>query len=135
MWPFSKKRETIVPDDVVFEGNRARYSSTLDCWELTLDDVDFTCSGISFDTRVFGWADAALSVIRRLEEEIDKRVIKELEGWPCDVSKRELLCVALDAYTESRTLDLSYVGDDSWADFGVNVIIRDGVIEDSYGGD
>ena len=34
-----------------------------------------------------------------------------------------------------RTLDVAFGGDETWGDFGVNVIVTDGAIVDSYGGD
>jgi hypothetical protein len=43
--------------------------------------------------------------------------------------------VDLDHYGKSKTIDMAFAGDDSWGDFGVNVIITDGKIVDTYGGD
>jgi hypothetical protein len=55
--------------------------------------------------------------------------------WPCDKTKAEVLSVHLDDYESSKTVDVAFAGDESWGDFGVNVIINDGKIEDVYGGD
>ncbi len=76
-----------------------------------------------------------IALIKKLEPEIDRQVVEVLDGWPCGVSKRRLLSVSLDDFALEGQFDLAFVGDDSWGDFGVNVIIADGKIIEAYGGD
>ena len=72
---------------------------------------------------------------RQLKEEIDQHVLRELEGRPCDAATRELLTVSLDDYSSEGKIGLAFVGDDSWGDFGVNVVLAGGKVLESYGGD
>jgi hypothetical protein len=62
-------------------------------------------------------------------------VVECLQGWPGDPAKAEILHVDLDEYGASKTLILSLVGDETWGDFGVEVVIAGGKIVDAYGGD
>jgi hypothetical protein len=107
----------------------------LECWEFELEGLEFHIRGIPFNEAAFDWAREAAPVIRRLEAEIRTRVMECLQDWPCDKTKAEILCVDLDDYGRSKTIDIAFTGDDSWGDFGVNAIITDGKIVDAYGGD
>lgn len=113
----------------------AKYSTTLEEWEFELDGTEFTLSGREFDPQAFEWARTALVDMRRLLPEIDREVLKNLDGDSCDVSTRELLSVSLDDYASKGEINLAFTGDDSWGDFGVNVILAGGKIVDAYGGD
>jgi hypothetical protein len=135
MWPFRKKQILPPPEDVISGDDRASYSTTLDQWDFEIDGIEFTLSGREFDSRAFAWAREGVPTIKRLETEIDRHVLEALNGWPCDVATRHLLSVSLDDYSSDGHFDLAYVGDDSWADFGVNVIVADGQVIESYGGD
>ncbi|WP_200273637.1 hypothetical protein [Luteolibacter pohnpeiensis] len=135
MWPFRKKQVLPPPEDFISGDDRAVYSTTFDQWEFEIEGIEFTLAGREFDRRTFGWAREAITMIKRLEAEIDRHVLEELDGWPCDIATRHLLSVSMDDYTSEGHLDLAYVGDDSWGDFGVNVIVADGKVIESYGGD
>jgi hypothetical protein len=135
MWPFRKKLVLPPPADIVHGDDRAQFSTTLDHWEFEIDGTEFTLSGRTFDSQAFSWAITALADMRRLQPEIDQRVLQVLDVWPCDVETRELLSVSLDDYASEGRFDLAFVGDDSWGDFGVNVILAGGKIVDAYGGD
>ena len=133
MWPF-KKSKAAPPPDVSCGDMTARYVERLEYWEFRWDGFDFHVRGIPFNQEAFGWAREVAPVIRRLEPGIHARVQECLQE-PCDKTKAEVLFVDLDEYGESKTIDMAFTGDDSWGDFGVNVIITDGKIEDAYGGD
>jgi hypothetical protein len=113
----------------------AKYDVLLEYWEFEYGGLEFHIRGIPFNEAAFEWARRAASVIRTLDAEIRERVMECLQGWPCDKTKAEVLCVDLDEYGKSKTIDLAFTGDDSWGDFGVNVIITNGKIVDAYGGD
>lgn len=135
MWPFRKKPVIPPPADIVQGEDRAQFSTTLDHWGFEIDGTEFTLSGRMFDPQAFTWARTALADMRRLQPEIDQRVLRVLDGWPCDTATRELLSVSLDDYASEGQINLAFVGDDSWGDFGVNVILAGGKIVDAYGGD
>jgi len=113
----------------------ARYDRSLKSWVIECDSLEFYLPGASFNESAFDWAKEAASVIRSLDDKIRVRVMKCLEGWPCDKSKAKISHVYLDKYQESQSLDLDFIGDESWGDFNVNVIIKNGQIVDAYGGD
>ncbi|MCF7675115.1 MAG: hypothetical protein K9N23_22695 [Akkermansiaceae bacterium] len=135
MWPFRKKPVSPPPEDVVRGDDRAHFSTVLDCWEFEVDGTEFTLSGRTFDPQAFAWARAALAEMTGLAAEIDQHVLQPLDGWPCEVASRRLLSIGLDDYANAGRIDLAYVGDDSWGDFGVNVILADGKVVEAYGGD
>lgn len=135
MWPFRKKQALPPPENIVLGDDRAFYSTTLDQWEFEIDATEFSLSGREFDSDAFAWAREAISSITRLDAEIDRHVLDVLDGWPCDVSTRHLLSVSLDDFASERQFNIAYVGDDSWGDFGVNVIVADGKVIEAYGGD
>jgi hypothetical protein len=135
MWPFGKKESSPAPQDVLVGEMTARYDAKLKYWIFQCDNIEFNLSGIPFDQRAFDWAKEACATIHSLEDEMRALVIQELEGWPCDKTKSEILSADLDDYAESQTMDIAFVGDESWGDFGVNVIITARRIVDVYGGD
>ena len=134
MWPFRKK-QVQPPPNVRSGDDRAWFSATLNQWEFEIDGTEFRLSGRDFDDRAFAWAREAILSIKQLKEEIDKHVFQELEGSPCDATTRALLTVSLDDYCSEGKMELAFVGDDSWGDFGVHVIVADGTVLESYGGD
>jgi hypothetical protein len=135
MWPFGKKETSPPPEDVSVGGMTARYDAKLKHWVFQRDSIEFHLSGIPFDQRAFDWAKEACAAIHSLEDEMRARVVQCLESWPCDKTKAEILSVDLDNYAKSQTIDAAFAGDDSWGDFGVNVIIIAGKIAEVYGGD
>jgi len=135
MWPFGKNRSTKPVEPVSSGGMTAHYDAKLKYWSFQFEGIKFRISGSSFDPAAFDWAKEAASVIHSLDDEIRACVLKCLESWPCDKNKAEILSAGLDEYTESKTIGLVFVGDESWGDFGVCVIITDGKIVDAYGGD
>lgn len=113
----------------------ARYDAKLKRWIFHFDGIEFNVSGIPFNVAAFGWGREAAAAIRSQGGEIRSRVMQCLEDWPCNKAKAEILSVDLHDYANSKTFDVAFVGDESWGDFGVNVIITDGKIVDAYGGD
>lgn len=134
MWPF-RKTQVQPPPNVRLGDDRAWFSTTLNHWDFEIDGTEFTLSGREFDSRAFAWARDAISSIRRLEAEIDKHVLDVLDGSPFNVATRHILSVSLDDYLSAGHLDIAYVGDDSWGDFGVNVIVANDKVIEAYGGD
>lgn len=135
MWPFTRKSSAPPLANVTKDGVIARYDCQLKQWVFQTDGIEFYLSGIPFDENAIGWAKEAAAVIHTLEPTMRARVLEFLEGWPCNKSEAKILCVDLDGYGTEKTFDVAYIGDDSWGDFGVNVIIANGEIVDVCGGD
>ena len=69
-----------------------------------------------------------------LDTQLDNEIKKHLEGW-CDwTGEKQLVGIDVSWLIEKREVDVSYANDD-WGDLGVNVVITDGKITDSYAGD
>ena len=135
MWPFGKKANSSPVEPITQAGLTAHYDVKLKYWTFQCDGIEFHVSQTPFNLAAFDWAREAATVIRLLDGQIRARVLECLEDWPCDKEKSEILSVDLDEYPVSKTLDISFVGDESWGDFGVTVIITDGSIVDVCGGD
>jgi len=135
MWPFSKKADKPRPAEVHCGGITAHYDTQFHKWAFRLDGTEFTFNGGQFDPVVINWARESSETIRSLDGPLRACVVEWLKEWPCDHSKVEIIAVDLSMYAESKTFDVSFSGDESWGDFGVNVIVKDGQIFDSYAGD
>jgi hypothetical protein len=135
MWPFTKKSSAAQPSVISSDGIQARYNPRLKLWSFHFAGMDFNVSQIEFDVRAFGWAAEAAATVNLMRPRMMPVVAKWLEGWPCDHSTAHILSVELSKYGDSKTMDVDFIGDDSWGDFGVTVVIRDGEIVDSYAGD
>ena len=137
MWPFGKRVGSPQPEDVSCGEMIARYDVKSEHWRFRRDGVEFYLSGIPFNIMAFEWSKDVLTVIHCLDGDIRARVMECLESWPCDKTKAEILSVSvdLDKFSESKTLNVMFVGDESWGDFSVEVIVTDGRIVDVYGGD
>jgi hypothetical protein len=134
MWPFKKSRAE--PPAPFSRGDMtARYHEVLKVWEFSLDAVDFNIAGLPFNEAAFDWAREAIPTIRKLNEEIRAKVMDYLEDSPCDKTKAKMLVVDLDDYGTSKTIMIAFTGDESWGDYGIDVIIEDGKIVDVSGGD
>ncbi len=135
MWPFAKKNSSPPPADFSKDGMTAKYDSKLKEWAFQNEGIEFSLSGIPFDENAFQWSKEASAIIRNLKDQIKTKVEECLEGWPCDKAAAKILVVDLDGYRESKSMDIAFIGDETWGDFGVNVVVTNGQIEDVYGGD
>src|SRR5215471_4559686 len=122
MWPFGAKSRNPRPEDVAAGGMTARYDAKLKHWVFQCDRIEFNVSGIPFNQAAFEWAKEGATTIRSLETAIRGRVVECL-GNSGNPAKAEILSVDLDEYTNSKTMNVAVVGDESWGDFGVNVVI------------
>ena len=135
MWPFSKRADKPRPANVHCDGTTAHYDTQFNKWAFRVDGIEFMFKGVQFDPVVTSWARESSATIRGLEGPLRACVMEWLKEWPCDHSRAEIVAVDLSKYTDSRTFDIAFAGDESWGDFGVNVIVKDGQIFDSYAGD
>jgi hypothetical protein len=135
MWPFRGKSNAVQPSVISSDGIQARYNSRHEAWEFKYNGIAFTVSKLEFDVRAFEWAKEAVVTINRIRPEMMPVVFKQL-GEMFDHSKANISGVDLRDYSNAKTMDVAFDGDNySWADFGVNVVVRNGEIVDSYAGD
>jgi len=133
MWPFGSKPS--LPEPISRGDTTARYDGQLKGWVIVRDGIDFNLPGPLLDDSAFDWVKEAASVIHGLEAEIRARVMDCLVEWPCDKTKAKISCVYLDEYPGTKTIDLDFLGDESWGDLGIHVIVGDGRIVNAYGED
>ena len=132
MWPFKKKQPR---EEVTVEGVTAKPMAR-DSWEFSVDGLDFMITGKEFDPRAMQWAKDAALEISRLEPEMVKAVRESLEeAEELDLGSAKLFIVDLSEYGKDRYFSVTYVGDDSWGDMGVDVTIQDGKIISADAGD
>lgn len=135
MWPFGKSKSSPVPPSVTRGDMTARYDPKLKEWSFECEGIEFGLSGVLFNEEAFNWARESVGTVRTLNDDIRNRVLSSLVGVPCNKSKARILCVNLDEYTNDKTLEVTFIGDESWGDLGIDVVITDGKIVGVYGGD
>lgn len=105
-------------------------------WEFTDGGIDYSLSDNPvFDPSVLAILPKIATWLKELDAQIDEEIKKHLEGW-CDdwCGQKELVGIDVSWLVTKNEVDVSYAHE-SWADLGVNVIITDGKITDSYAGD
>lgn len=105
-------------------------------WEFTENGIDYTLSDNSvFDPSVLARLPEVSKWLEGLDTEINEEVKKHLVGW-CDDWRGQKGLVGIDVswLIAKNEVDVSYAHED-WADLGINVVITDGRITDSYAGD
>src|SRR5690349_1654423 len=118
MWPFDLLKPTL-PSNVSCGDMTAHYDGQMWCWKFQWDGLDFTLRGIPFNQDAFRWAREIAPAIRKLGPEIFARISEHLAKWPCDLKSAHIYCVQLDDYGKERTIEIMYMGDDSWPEIPV----------------
>ena len=116
-------------------GVTARYRPEFSHWVVTRDGLEFWFSGPSFPVAAFDWTREAGATVRALGDELRREVDTHFEELECDRTTAKIIGIDLTEYPASRTLDVAFGGDATWGDIGINVIVTDGAIVDSYAGD
>jgi hypothetical protein len=135
MWPFSQKNSIPSSGEFSKDGMTAKYDSKLKEWAFENEGIEFSLSGTSFDENAFQWSKEASAIIHKLEAQIKGKVMECLKDLPYNKAAAKILVVNLDGYRESKSMDIAFVGDETWGDFGLNVVVTNSQIEDVYGGD
>jgi len=135
MWPFSRsKKSTTVP--VIRCGQTdVTWNSTFHWWEFSYGGIDYSLSDNPvFDISVLQHLPRVAQWLEDLECEINEVVKKHLVGWCNWQGEKDLVVIDVSWLVARNEVDVSYAHED-WADLGVNVVITDGLITDSYAGD
>ena len=136
MWPFSKKaRDKPTPTIKVGE-TLIKWDNDFHWWEFAIDGEFYSLSDNPvFDSKIIDNLPKVHQWINDLETDIDKEVSKQLEGWCEWGGKKHVISIDVSWLIEKDQVDVSYAGDDSWGDFGINVVITGGEIDHVYAGD
>lgn len=133
MWPFKKSPPPPAP--VSRNGLTATYNADLKRWTFCCEGIEFWLSGATFREAAFDWAGDAAATVRELADQIRPHVKEELDGCLADPRKAHISRIDLDEYPGAQTLSVEFVGDETWGDLGVEVVITRGVVVASYAGD
>jgi hypothetical protein len=111
------------------------WNPTFHWWEFSDGDIDYSLTDNPvFDPSVLSMLPRAAKWLTDLDTEINEEIKKHLEGW-CDwKGQKELVRIDVSWLVARNEVDVSFAHDD-WADLGVNIVITDGRITNSYAGD
>jgi len=135
MWPFRKSDHAPalarrLGDDVV-----ARYNAELHVWSFRHKGVEFSVSSSQLRDDTLIRADESLAIVRSLDRDLRKKVEEELADWPCDKSKTHVALIDLGDFVTPELIEVTLVGDESWGDLAVDVVVKEGEITDVIVGD
>ncbi|QDT03048.1 hypothetical protein K227x_14270 [Rubripirellula lacrimiformis] len=133
MWPFqnreSKKRTPCVSiGDIVATWGQ-------DGWSFSDGTIDFTMyENDIFDTSILHKLPDLRTWISNLQTEIDAIINEHVADWGLERDDREIVAIDVSRLATENQVDVAY-GCEQWADYGVNIVITNGRITESYGGD
>ena len=137
MWPFSNKTQIPRRWPTVSVGNiTATWSN--DCgWSFVDPVLEVDCTTHNNDEFHESLV-ANLPIVREwishLSSDILDRVNTYAEASTLPLGVHDIQEIDLSSLTSDNQIDICYSAEE-WADFAINVIIKDGQIADVYGGD
>jgi hypothetical protein len=133
MWPFTKQKrlqQSVKVGDIL-----VKRDNSFSIWEFDVDEIGYTYDKNSFDTQVLSELPKVTKWIKNLDSQIEQEIIKHLDGW-CDYNGlKEIITIEVSELLTENEVDISYSGSEDWADLGINIVIKNGKIHNSYAGD
>lgn len=135
MWPFSRNKKpkpvpTIRCGDVVVTWNRDFL-----WWEFSRDSIDYSLTDNPvFDPSLLSELPKVSAWLVDLESEIDDEIKKHVEGWCDRKGQKDLVVIDVSWLISKNEVNVSFAHE-KWADLGVNIVITNGRITNSYAGD
>lgn len=106
-----------------------------DGWSFTDGLVDFTMyENDTFDSSIVDKLPDVKTWISNLHCEIDAIINEHVGGWGLENDDRGIVSIDVSRLATEKQVDVAY-GCEQWADYGVNIVISNGKIVESYGGD
>ncbi|WP_218933812.1 hypothetical protein [Rubripirellula lacrimiformis] len=87
-----------------------------------------------FDTSILHKLPDLRTWISNLQTEIDAIINEHVADWGLERDDREIVAIDVSRLATENQVDVAY-GCEQWADYGVNIVITNGRITESYGGD
>jgi hypothetical protein len=134
MWPFSKKPIREHPQ-VALDGTRAWYDHQRNEWSFSIDGIDYSVRGPKLDVALFHAVRRIPEEIAAIKPQIMATIREYVTEWCHSVESAHIVCIDVTSLLSNNMYDITYAGDDDWADLGVNIIVTDGKITQSYAGD
>jgi len=135
VWPSSQqnKKDVMIP---TIRGNETlvRWRDNHG-WQFQKNGVMYTLwENPQFDVSLFSEIDVAMSWLEKLEDEINLHVQNFLEGLCEWTGEKELVTIDVSWLVSKKQIDAQYANDD-WGALGINIVVTDGRIVNSYSGD
>ncbi|MCM8538685.1 MAG: NYN domain-containing protein [Lentisphaeraceae bacterium] len=140
MWPFNKNKKvkpSITIDDTKVFWDGENYPA----WEFEKDSIIYTYYKENFDTAILKHLPTAIKWITDLNTEIDKEISINLKEYKTYKGEKDLISVDLTDLIEENKIDIAFCGngdfgtEEDWGDLGINIVIQNGSILESYSGD
>ena len=133
MWPFTKRNA----DSKTASVSIGQIVATLgrDGWSFSDGVHDYTMyENDNFDQLIVDKLPNVREWIANLEDEINAIINEHVGDWGLESDDRDVVSIDVSRFADENQIDVAY-GCDQWADYGVNIVITDGKITESYGGD
>jgi len=133
MWPFqknkNKSRSAIASvGDIIASWGQDGWSFSDGQYDYTMYENDvFDCSIVAMLPNIEGW-------LINLKNEIDTIIDEHVGDWDLETDDRAVVSIDVSRLSQENQIDVAY-GCEQWADYGVNVVVTNGAITESYGGD
>lgn len=133
MWPFNRKNSEKKIASVSIGEIVATWSR--DGWTFSDGEYDFTMyENDNFDQLIVDKLPNARKWVAELQNEINSIIDKHVGDWGLEADDRTVVAIDVSRLADENQIDVAY-GCDQWADYGFNIVITDGKITESYGGD
>jgi len=121
---------------ITVEGMEITFQREHEWWEFTYRGTEFCSFEPALKLPTKSELDAILDSLEALKPEMRSRLQKELREWgDAKLDDGETYSVDVQDYAAERTFTVSWSGGASWADLGVDFMIKDGAIIDESWGD
>lgn len=135
MWPFSRDKKPEPVPTVRCGDVEITWNLEFLWWEFSTGEIDYSLiDNPVFDSSLLSRLTDVAEWLAGLESEIDHEIQKHVDDL-CDwQGQKDLIGVDVSWLVTKNEVDVSY-GHQDWSDLGVNVVITDGKITNSYSGD
>jgi hypothetical protein len=135
VWPFSRNKKSIPVPAIRCGHIDITWNPIFHWWEFSDGDIEYSLSENSvFDPSVLSKLPSVAKWLQDLDAEINDEIKKHIQGW-CDwTGQKDLVGIDVSWLATKNEADVAYAHKE-WADLGVNIVVTDGRITNSYAGD
>jgi hypothetical protein len=135
VWPFSRNKKSAAVPAIRCGDIDVTWNRDFNWWEFSVGDKHYSLTDNTvFNPSVLSDLDTVDEWLLKLDNKIDSEIKTHVDGWCEWRGQKELVSIDVSWLIKKREVDVSYAHDD-WADLGVNIVITNGTITNSYAGD
>ena len=135
MWPFKTRRGITRIPSIRCNGLEVHWNVAAGWWEFRYDGTYYSMAENStFDTSLPSKLDLVQPWLSSLELEIDNEIRTHLEGSNSGIAEKQIVGIDVSWLVDKGEIDVAFASD-LWDGLGVNIVITDGRVTDSYAGD